>query len=251
MVRKDVRIISNHNLMFEGSDVAERILAVDDDNLLLQLIKRSLESSGFEVSIASDGQSGLQQFHESQPHLVILDIMMPHLDGWETCRRIRDVSTVPIIMLTALGSHQDIVKGLKMGADDYLVKPFHPEELQARVEAVLRRLRMPPPASDTSPLRFGGGGLIIDPANRQVMVNSEAIDLTPTEYDLLLFMAKRAGRILSTDVIFDNVWSYDADAGPDSVKWYIWRLRNKIETDPRNPRYILTERGIGYRFATL
>jgi DNA-binding response OmpR family regulator len=231
--------------------VAERILAIDDDQLLLQLIQRSLESGGYEVSIARDGQSGLQQFHEFQPHLVILDVMMPHMDGWETCRRVRDVSTVPIIMLTALGSHQDIVKGLNMGADDYLVKPFHPEELQARVEAVLRRLRMPPPASDSSPLRFGGGDLIIDPANRQVMANSEAIDLTPTEYDLLLFMAKRAGRILSTDVIFDNVWPYDADASPDSVKWYIWRLRNKIESEPRHPRYILTERGIGYRFATL
>lgn len=231
--------------------MAERILAIDDDQLLLQLIQRSLESGGYEVRVACDGQSGLQQLHEFQPHLVILDVMMPHMNGWETCRRVRDVSTVPIIMLTALGSHQDIVKGLNMGADDYLVKPFHPEELQARVEAVLRRLRMPPPASDSSPLRFGGGDLIIDPANRQVMANSEAIDLTPTEYDLLLFMAKRAGRILSTDVIFDNVWPYDADASPDSVKWYIWRLRNKIESEPRNPRYILTERGIGYRFATL
>jgi two-component system KDP operon response regulator KdpE len=231
--------------------VAERILAIDDDYLLLQLIQRSLESAGYEVTIALDGQNGLQQFHEKQPHLVILDVMMPHIDGWETCRRIRDVSTVPVIMLTALGSHQDIVKGLKMGADDYLVKPFHPEELQARVEAVLRRVRMPAPAAETSPLRFGGGDLIIDPANHQVMVQRKAIDLTPTEYDLLLFMAKRAGRILSTDVIFENVWPYDADAGPDSVKWYIWRLRNKIEKDPRNPRYILTERGIGYRFATL
>jgi two-component system KDP operon response regulator KdpE len=231
--------------------VAERILAIDDDYLLLQLIQRSLESAGYEVTIALNGESGLQQLRQSPPHLVILDVMMPQMDGWEICRRIRDLSTVPVIMLTALGSHQDIVKGLKMGADDYLVKPFHPEELQARVEAVLRRMRMPPPPSDTSPLRFGGGDLIIDPANRQVMAHSKVIDLTPTEYDLLLFMAKRAGRILSTDIIFDNVWPYDADANPDSVKWYIWRLRNKIEEDPRNPRYILTERGIGYRFATL
>jgi two-component system KDP operon response regulator KdpE len=231
--------------------VAERILAIDDDYLLLQLIQRSLESAGYEVTIALNGESGLQQLRKSPPHLVILDVMMPQMDGWEICRRIRDLSTVPVIMLTALGSHQDIVKGLKMGADDYLVKPFHPEELQARVEAVLRRMRMPPPPSDTSPLRFGGGDLIIDPANHQVMARSEVVDLTPTEYDLLLFMAKRAGRILSTDIIFDNVWPYDADASPDSVKWYIWRLRNKIEEDPRNPRYILTERGIGYRFATL
>ncbi len=231
--------------------MAERILAIDDDYLLLQLIQRSLESVGYEVIIAMDGQNGLQLFHERQPHLVILDVMMPQIDGWETCRRIREMSTVPIIMLTALGSHQDIVRGLKLGADDYLVKPFHPEELQARVEAVLRRMRMPPPSSDNTSLRFGGGALIIDPANRQVMVHNKEVDLTPTEYDLLLFMAKRAGRILSTDVIFDNVWSYDAEASPDSVKWYIWRLRNKIESDPRNPRFILTERGIGYRFATL
>ncbi len=231
--------------------MAERILAIDDDYLLLQVIERSLESAGYQVTTAPDGQSGLQQLRQSQPHLVILDLMMPNLDGWEICRRIRDISTVPIIMLTALESQKDIVKGLKLGADDYLVKPFHPEELQARVEAVLRRLRMPPPSSDASPLRFGGGDLIIDPANRQVMVLSELVELTPTEYDLLLFMAKRAGRILPTDFIFDSVWSYEADASPDSVKWYIWRLRNKIENDPRNPRFILTERGIGYRFATM
>ncbi len=231
--------------------MAERILAIDDDHLLLQLIQRSLESAGYQVIIAFDGQSGLQQLHESQPHLVILDVMMPRMDGWEAVRRIRSVSTVPIIILTALGSHKDITRGLKMGADDYLVKPFHPEELQARVEAVLRRIRMPPPLSDNSPLRFGGGDLIIDPANRQVMVHSKLVDLTPTEYDLLLFMAKRAGRILPTDIIFDNVWPYDADASLDSVKWYIWRLRKKIEDDPSHPRYILTERGIGYRFATL
>jgi len=230
--------------------VSEKILAIDDDHLLLQLIQRSLESAGYEVAIAFDGQGGLQQFRESQPHLVVLDVMMRHMDGWETCRRIREVSTVPIIMLTALGSHQDIVKALKMGADDYLVKPINPEELLARVAAVLRRLRMAPPSSDAAPLRFGGGDLIIDPAHRQVMAHTEVVHLTPTEYDLLLFMAKRAGRILSTDAIFGNVWSYHTDASPDSVKWYIWRLRNKIENDPRNPRYILTERGIGYMFAT-
>ena len=231
--------------------MVERILAVDDDRVMLQLVQRSLESAGYQVTVAFDGKSGLQRFHESQPHLVLLDVMMPQMDGWETCRRIRDVSTVPIIMLTALGAHQDIVKGLRMGADDYLVKPFHPEELQARVEAVLRRMRMPPPLSESSPLRFNEGQIVIDPANRQVMVRGQVVDLTPTEYELLLFMAKRAGRILSTDIIFDYVWPYDADAGLESVKWYIWRLRNKIEDDPSHPQYILTERGIGYRFATL
>jgi two-component system KDP operon response regulator KdpE len=231
--------------------VAERILVIDDDHTLQKLVQHGLELTGYEVAVALDGQSGLQQLHERQPHLVILDVMMPHMDGWETCRRIREVSTVPIIMLTALGSHRDIVKGLKMGADDYLVKPFDLEELRARVEAALRRARMPSPLSDSSPLRFGEGELIIDPANRRVIVRGQVVDLTPTEYDLLLFMARRIGRILPSEVIFDNVWPYEADANVDSVKWYIWRLRSKIEEDPSNPRYILTERGIGYRFAIL
>jgi len=231
--------------------VAEKVLAIDDDFLMLQAVQRSLESAGYQVTTAQDGQTGLQHFLEDQPHLVILDVVMPHIDGWEICRRIRDLSTVPIIMLTALGSYQEIVRGLNLGADDYLVKPFHPEELQARVEAVLRRKRMSSTSTDNAPLRFGGGELIIDPDNHQVLVRSQVVELTPTEYDLLLFMAKRAGRILPASVIFDHVWPYDADASLDSVKWYIWRLRNKIEHDPRNPRYILTERGVGYRFSML
>ena len=156
---------------------------------------------------------------------------------------------VPIIILSARGSQQDILKGLKMGADDYLVKPFYPEELQARIEAILRRANIPIPESDKMPLRFGGSDLVIDPGNRQVMVRNKIIDLTPTEYDLLLFMARRVDRVLPIDVIFENVWPYYAEASLNSVKWYIWRLRRKIEDNPRHPRYILTEHGIGYRFA--
>jgi two-component system, OmpR family, KDP operon response regulator KdpE len=182
-----------------------------------------------------------------KPHLVILDIMMPHLNGWEICDRIRKISTVPIIMLTARGSQADIVRGLRGGADDYLVKPFHPAELLARVSAVLRRANMPPPSENT-PLRFGDGELTIDPVDRQVTRRGEMVDLTPTEFDLLLFMAGRAGRILSADFIFENVWSYDAEANIESVKWYVWRLRRKIEKNPSHPRYIITERGVGYRF---
>jgi DNA-binding response OmpR family regulator len=229
--------------------MAEKILVIDDDEVLLRLIQHILELANYQVITAADGQSGFQEFLASQPHLIILDVMMPKLDGWETCRRIRDMSTTPIIMLTARGTQQDIIEGLKLGADDYVVKPFHPEELQARVEAVLRRMRMPPPSNDL-PLRFAGG-LIIDPATRQVMVHGQVVELTPTEYELLLFMAKRSGRILTTDVIFCSVWPYDTNANLDSVKWYIWRLRNKIEDTPSDPRYILTERGIGYRFDVL
>jgi two-component system KDP operon response regulator KdpE len=234
----------------KGISVAERILAIDDDYLVLRLIQHSMEKLGYEVTTAQDGATGLQKLHEVKPHLVILDLMMPHMDGWETCRSIRAISKVPIIILSARGSQQDILKGLKMGADDYLVKPFYPEELQARIEAVLRRARIPIPDSDRLPLRFSGSDLVIDPANRQVMVRNKIVDLTPTEYDLLLFMARRVDRVLPIDVIFENVWPYYAEASLNSVKWYIWRLRRKIEDDPRNPRYILTEHGIGYRFAT-
>jgi two-component system KDP operon response regulator KdpE len=229
--------------------VAERILAIDDDPLVLRLIQHSLEKLGYEIVTAPNGKSGIEMVHKKQPHIVILDLMMPQMDGWETCRSIRSFSKVPVIILSARGSQQDILKGLKMGADDYLVKPFYPEELQARIEAVLRRAHMPTTISDKLPLRFGGSDLVIDPANRQVLVRNQLIDMTPTEYDLLLYMARHVDRVLPIEVIFENVWPYYADASLNSVKWYIWRLRRKIEDDPRNPRYILTEHGIGYRFA--
>lgn len=229
--------------------MAERILAIDDDILVLRLIQQSMERMGYEVFTASNGAAGITLVHEKQPHLIILDLMMPHVDGWETCRAIRGFAKTPIIILSARGSQQDILKGLKMGADDYLVKPFYPEELQARVDAVLRRVRMPGSESDKIPLRFGGSELVIDPSNRQVLVQNKVIDMTPTEYDLLLYLARHVDRVLPIEVIFENVWPYYADASLNSVKWYIWRLRRKIEDDPRHPRYILTEHGIGYRFA--
>jgi len=227
--------------------VAERVLVVDDDPLLLQLMTESLKYDHYEVDLAPNGVEGLRLLKERKPHLVILDIMLPDMDGWEVCRRIRQVSTVPIIMLTALGSRADIVRGLQAGADDYLVKPFHKDELLARASAVLRRVNMPPPSA-SAPLRFGNGQLVIDPVDRQVTLDGESVVMTPTEFELLLFMAHRAGRILSTELIFENVWSYDAEANTESVKWYIWRLRKKIEKDPSSPQYIITERGIGYRF---
>ncbi len=225
----------------------EKILVIDDDPLLLQLMTESLKFSNYEVELAQTGLEGLRLLKEKNPHLVILDIMLPQMNGWEICKRIRQTSTVPIIMLTALGSRADIVRGLQAGADDYLVKPFYKPELLARVSAVLRRVNMPPPSA-TVILRFGEGHLIIDPADRQVIVAEQPVDLTPREYELLLFMAHRAGRILSTELIFENVWSYDTEANIEGVKWYVWRLRKKIETNPGKPQFIVTERGIGYRF---
>jgi len=227
--------------------VAEKILAVDDDPMLLELIETSLKQDHYEVIVASNGEEGLRLLGELKPHAIILDIMMPTMDGWEICKRVRKISTVPIIMLTALGSQEDIVRGLRAGADDYLVKPFRKDELLARVSAVLRRATMPAPSAK-APLRFGDGELVIDPVDRQVTLNGQGVDLTPTEFDLLLFMAQRAGRILSTEFIFENVWSYDSEANLESVKWYMWRLRKKIENKPSSPKYIITERGVGYRF---
>lgn len=225
----------------------EKILAIDDDPFLLQLIEKSLSKEGYQVISASSGPEGLRLLAEQKPHLVLLDIMLPRMDGWQVCNRIRKDSTVPIIMLTARGTQNDVVRGLQLGADDYLIKPFFPAELHARVSAVLRRASMPP-ASNKAPLRFGSGDLVIDAIERQVMVRGEPVVLTRTEFDLLLYMARRPGRILTTEFIFENVWSYDAEANLESVKWYVWRLRKKIELDSSNPRYIITERGVGYRF---
>lgn len=233
--------------MNNQTDSVEKILAIDDDVILLKLIRRSLEPLGFSIYTATSGEEGLALFPQIAPDLVILDIMMPGMDGWEVCRRLREVSAVPIIFLTALDSVNDIVQGLTGGADDYLAKPFTIEELGARVTAQLRRARM----SHEQPeiLRFGGGDLIINCTEQTVFANGQEIPLSPIEYNLLLFMAERAGRILAAPVLFDTIWGSRAETGPESVKWYIWSLRKKIEADPQAPRFILTERGKGYRFS--
>ena len=224
------------------------ILIIEDDPVQLQIIRDTLEAVNFNTVGARDGAEGLRLLYQHQPDLVIMDVMMPALSGWEVCQRIRDVSTVPIIFITAKGSHEDRVKGLKLGADDYLVKPFVAAELHARVEAVLRRIRMPPPVKHQV-LHFGNGELIIEPGARKVMVRGKPVDLTLAEYRLLLFLAERAGRVLSADILTDELWPDDPDANVDNVRWHIWRLRRKIEEDPDDPQYILTERGLGYRFA--
>jgi len=223
------------------------ILVIEDDPLQLRIIRDTLEAVRFTTIGASDGSTGLRLLYQHQPDLVVLDIMIPSPDGWEVCRRIRELSTVPIIFITARGSAEDRVKGFKLGADDYLVKPFVPEELQARVEAVLRRLQMAPP-SRRRVLRFGGGSLIIEPETRQVIVRGEALDLTLTEYRLLEFLAERAGRVLSVEALAEGLWPDNPETNIDNVRWHIWRLRRKIEEDPEDPEFILTERGLGYRF---
>jgi len=227
--------------------MAEKILVIDDDEPLLRLITLSLEKQGFSMFTTTNGKEGLALFQQIAPDLVILDLMMPGMDGWEICSHLRRISSVPIILLTALSSEQNIVNGLMGGADDYLVKPFTTAELRARVIALLRRTRMTYEQPDV--LRFGGGDLIINRTERTVFAHGQEVPLSPIEYNLLLFMAERAGRILTAQVIFDTIWTPWADAQPQSVKWYIWRLRRKIEDNPQHPRFILTERGKGYRFS--
>jgi two-component system KDP operon response regulator KdpE len=227
--------------------IAETILVIDDHEPMLRLIGKLLKSEGYSIFTAQSGSEGLNLFHQTAPDLVILDVMMPGMDGWEVCRRLRKTSAVPIIFLTALGSEDDIVTGLMGGADDYLTKPIRAEELLARVAATLRRARMPP--AQPTILRFANGDLVINRTEQEVFAYGKEVLLSPIEYNLLLFLAERAGRIVSTQLLSDTIWGRHASAGSQGVKWYIWSLRQKIEADPQEPRFILTEWGKGYRFS--
>lgn len=224
-----------------------RILVVDDDPELRALLQALLESKGFSVVTAPDGPTALHLLHQVAPDLVILDVLMPGLDGKEVCQQIRRHSPVPILFLTAIGEVDSIVDGLNRGADDYMTKPFHPAELVARVGAMLRRARLQ--SSSQRLLRFGDGELVINRDLGRVFLRGEEVPLSPLEYNLLLFLAERAGHVLPSEIIYRAVWGPNSDADPSQVKWYIWRLRQKIETDPKNPRFICTDRGRGYYFA--
>jgi len=223
------------------------LLIIDDDNRLVEAIELYLTRAGYSIVTAADGVQGMQQMYSQRPDMIILDVMMPKMDGWETCRRIREISDVPIIMLTARGQESDKVMGLKLGADDYVAKPFSLKELEARVEAVLRRTRSSPP--DKGRILYADDTLVIDSERFEISKAGERVQLTATEQRLLFYLAENAGRVLSNEQILEFVWGAEYVDAIDYVKLYIWRLRQKIEKDSRQPRYILTERGIGYRFA--
>jgi two-component system, OmpR family, response regulator VicR len=228
----------------------ETILIIEDDPLQADVVRLLLEHHGFDIVLAGDGVEGLRKLYEVQPDLVILDLILPHMDGWAVCRRIREMSTVPIIIMTSRRSDEEKVKGLRLGADDYVVKPYNPQELIARVGAVLRRTRLPPPSKNTV-MRFGGGDLIIDPANLSVIVDGAPVELTPTEHRILLYLAEHPGQVVSIEDIFTNVWGFDTDVNVNNVKWYVWRLRQKLEGPDGATRFIFTERGAGYRFTSV
>ncbi|HEY4689253.1 MAG TPA: response regulator transcription factor [Anaerolineae bacterium] len=226
----------------------EKILAIDDDPAQLRMIQLTLGNANFEPYIANGGEEGLRRLLEVRPDLVILDVMMPDMDGWETCYRIRQVSTVPIIFLTAKQTVDDKVSGLQLGGDDYLVKPFNPGELIARVEAVLRRAHRPRAERDAA-LTIGKQ-LIIDRGSRQVIARGRSVQLRPAEYSLLLILAEHAGQVVSSDRIGELLGVEETGARPRRVKWHVWKLRQSIETDPSQPQMIVTESG-GYRLVPL
>lgn len=219
-----------------------RILIVDDEPGLRDLVRINLEHEGFGVLQAEDGRQGLSMIREQSPDLVILDVMMPDMDGWEVCRKLREFSQVPVLMLTARVQSKDIVTGLESGADDYLLKPFNMDELIARIRALLRRVPSP-----NRPVEAGGGELTIDKQKREVLVRGEVVDLTPTEYDLLLMLAENAGTVMEHEKLLQGVWGQEYTKDNDYLKVYIWHLRRKIERDPRDPKLLLTEWGVGYR----
>ncbi len=226
----------------------EKILAIDDDPAQLRMIELALIDANFEPITANGGEAGLARLLEHRPDLVILDVMMPDMDGWETCYRIRQVSTVPIIFLTAKQTLDDRISGLRLGGDDYLIKPFNTSELIARVEAVLRRSHRR--RADRDSVITVGKQLAIDRGTRHVIVRGQPVSLRPAEYNLLLILAERAGQVVSSDRIGDLMGIEDQGARPRRVKWHVWKLRQSIERDPRRPELLITDSG-GYRLVPL
>jgi two-component system KDP operon response regulator KdpE len=223
-----------------------RILVVDDEPRMIHFIRLNLEHDGFDVVEASSGTQALAQLRDRLPDLVLLDVMMPDLDGFETLRLLREFSTVPVIMLTAKGDEEDRVRGLELGADDYVTKPFSPRELVSRVRAVLRRTESPASAAH-EPVRVDDR-LTIDFDRREVRVEGHLVRLRPTEYRLLYHLVQNAGWVVPHDQLLAKVWGYEYRDETHYLRLYINYLRQKLENDPAHPEYILTERGVGYRF---
>lgn len=232
----------------------KRILVVDDEHTIREVVRRYLEHAGFTVDEAMDGQGALDAVAAQVPDLIVLDLMLPGIDGLQVMRRLKQVAParqtdIPIVMLTARGETSDRILGLDLGADDYLAKPFSPQELVARVRAVLRRtgdVASEPSTPSGPPLDYSG--LRIDPTPRLVTVQGLPVALTAREFDLLWFLASHPMQVFTRDQLLDKVWGYDFYGDASTVTVHIRRLREKLERDPSNPRYIMTVWGVGYRF---
>jgi two-component system KDP operon response regulator KdpE len=225
------------------------ILVVDDEPRMIRFIRMNLELEGYKVLEATNGLEALERVREDLPDLVVMDVQMPEIDGFEALEHIRQVSTVPVIMLTVKADEEDKVRGLELGADDYVTKPFSPRELSSRIKALLRRLEMPsPPAKTVIQI---DDRLTVDFHRHQVVVDGEPVKLRPTEYRLLYHLISNAGWVMSHETLLSKVWGHEYRDESHLVRLYITYLRKKIEVDPANPQYILTERGLGYRFVDL
>lgn len=224
--------------------MSDRILIVDDDNTLLGFIQEYLEREGFEISSATGGDKALRLFYQDRPDLVVVDVMMPGMDGWELCARLQELSDIPIIMLTAKTSENDKLRGFRLGVDDYITKPFSMAELVARIRAVLTRSA----SKRSKDLEvFQIGNLRVDVRKRQVLLNEKVVDLTPTEYRLMETLARKPGEAIAHDDIVSQVWGDEHEGGDSALRRYIWLLRQKVERDPKNPERIITLRSFGYR----
>jgi two-component system KDP operon response regulator KdpE len=222
-----------------------RVLLIDDDQTLLQLLSQYLRESGFEVYEASTGKDGLRLAYSERPDLVLLDVMLPGMDGWEVCARLREMTDVPVIMLTAKATEADKLRGFRLGVDDYVTKPFSFAELVARVQAVLNRLRV----SDERAGILVHGDIALDLKKFQATVGGQPLELTPTEFRLLEALVRRKGGVVSDEDLMHEVWGFDRD-DPSLVRRYILLLRKKVEQTPSNPVWVRTVRGFGYRLGT-
>ena len=222
------------------------ILIVDDEARMRRFIRMNLELEGYQVIEADNGLVALERVRQYTPELVIMDVMMPQMDGFETLKLLREISTVPVILLTVKDDEEDKIYGLGLGADDYVTKPFSPRELSSRVNAVLRRAEWPAPPPRTV-LKIDDR-LSVDFNRHQVIVDGERADLRPTEYRLLNHLIQNAGWVVPHDTLLAKVWGYEYRDETHYLRLYVNYLRKKIEKDPANPEYILTERGVGYRF---
>lgn len=227
----------------------KKVLIIDDDATFRNLVEQVLTQKGYEVLKAGSGREGLRLIFDQRPDLVLLDVVMPGIDGWQVCSRIREISDTPIIMITGKHkSEEEIVRGLDYGADDYIIKPVGSKELVARVRAVLRRAELPSPQDIRKGVIYNDGFLTVDVTERKVTVNGKRVKLTPREFRLFTLLVENAGRILTHKQLLEKVWGWEYTDDVDYVRIYISHLRQKIEPDPSLPKYIITESGVGYYF---
>jgi two-component system alkaline phosphatase synthesis response regulator PhoP len=224
----------------------KKILIVDDEPSISMLIEYNLKLAGYEVRCAEDGEAVFDALAQFRPDLIVLDLMLPKMDGLQVCRKLRAQNNlVPIIMLTAMQDLSDKIAGLDNGADDYMTKPFSPQELISRIQAILRRMQALPSAQESPPLQIGD--IVVRPDGREVMVKGAPVELTPKEFELLLFLCKHRGKVLSRQQLLHGVWDYHFLGDTRIVDVHISHLRDKIETNARNPEYIVTIRNVGYK----